>query len=134
MKSLNFSNNWAILRKYATTKKIDFSFETCFGPSFIIWSFSKLLIYRNAPISKKSTKMSEIEKKLSTLSTFCGHFCCNVFFKICNAKLVFLLLSCLCWNLERNLSGNVQKLHQKRQNLQFFLQFRVNLRHFSFTN
>ena len=34
---------------------------------------------------------------------------------------MFLLLRSLFWNLERNrCSENVQKLHQKRQKLQFF--------------
>ena len=47
---------------------------------------------------------------------------------------VFSLLSWLCWNWEQNSSKIVQKMHQKRQQLQIFRQFSVNLSHFSFKN
>ena len=59
---------------------------------------------------------------------------CNVLFKHCNAKLVILLLSWLCGNLEQNLSENVQEMRQKRPKFESFWHFRVILRFFAFTN
>ena len=58
-KYAQFSNIWVTLRKLSTLNKSFFS-KTCFRPGYIISSFSKLLFYRNFPISKKiSLKISE---------------------------------------------------------------------------
>ena len=51
----------------------------------------------------------------------------------CNAKLVLLLLSWLCWNLEQNLAKKYRNCIRNDKKLQIFWQFRDNLRHFSFT-
>ena len=58
----------------------------------------------------------------------------KVLFKKCNAKVVHSLLNWLCWNLGRNFSETVQKLHQKRQKLRIFLTVQDQFEAFFFYN
>ena len=114
--------------KYSIESLLDFEIRLC-------WTFANIPTTKPFKNYKSCTKtmILKIFNSFVVISKCFWSKTLQRSLQKCNAKLVLSLLSCLCWNLGHNLAEKVQKLHQKRQNLQLLWQFRDNLRHFFFT-